>query len=161
VRDLARRQDLAGTSLAAQPRRQVQRAAAIPALDLDRLAGVEADPDRKGQLGIGEGLLDEPLLELDGRADRLARRAEDAERLVSAELQERAAAGHDPFAGDPGELRRQLAGRLVAPLLREERVAAHVRDQEGPDVDVVAAGALRSPLATGHGRLWSARAGRS
>jgi hypothetical protein len=39
----------------------------------------------------------------------------------------------DHLAGDPGEPRRELGRGLVASLLGEQRVAADIGDQEGPD----------------------------
>ena len=161
VGDLARRQDLAGERLTAQTRGQVQRAASIAALDLDGLAGIESDPDRERELGIGEGLLDEPLLEVGGRSDRLTRRAEDAHGLVATKLEELATSTLHDLAHEPGELRRQLPGRLVAPLLREDRLAADVGDQERPDVKVVGALVPAWRLLTGHARLCAPTVARS
>jgi hypothetical protein len=40
------------------------------------------------------------------------------------------------LAGNVGEARRQLGRGLIASLLREQRVAADVGDQERPDMDV-------------------------
>ena len=64
-------QDLAGAGLCAQPCRQVQRAAAVAALDRQRLAGIEpdADPQRKPRAIVGR--LPEAGLQLDGGAQRL------------------------------------------------------------------------------------------
>jgi hypothetical protein len=42
----------------------------------------------------------------------------------------------DHFPCHVGEARRQLGRGLIASLLREQRVAADVGDQERPDVDV-------------------------
>ena len=125
VRDLPRREDLAGASLAAQAGREVQGASSISPLHLDRLAGVETDPDRQRQLGVVQRFVDEPFLQVDGGADRLPRRGEHAERLVPAQLEQGTATALDPVARDVGELRRELRGGLVASLLREE--ASHPR----------------------------------
>ena len=57
VGDLAGGEDLAGSGLAAEPRRQVQRAAPVATLDRDGLAGIQADPDREWQLRLRERLL--------------------------------------------------------------------------------------------------------
>jgi hypothetical protein len=74
VRDLTRGEHLAGTRLAAQPRREVQRAAPVAGLDGHGLPGVEADPDRQEHVGVGDRLGYEALLEVERGADRLARR---------------------------------------------------------------------------------------
>ena len=74
MRHLAGAEDLAGLGLPAQACGQVQRAAAVAVLDGDRLAGVESDADRERELGLLDGLVDEPLLEID--AARIASRAD-------------------------------------------------------------------------------------
>jgi hypothetical protein len=45
----------------------------------------------------------------------------------------------DHFPGNVGEARRQFGCGLIASLLREQRVATDVGDQERPDVDVFGA----------------------
>jgi hypothetical protein len=123
-------------------------------LDRDGLAGVEPDSLREGDFRLIERLFDEPLLEVNGGADRLTRRRENAERLVAAELQQGAATSLDPVARDLGELRRELRRGLVAALLREEGVPADVGDQERPDL-----GALRSIVpARVVGLVWAGHA---
>ena len=52
-------------------------------------------PTVQWQLGSRAGLVGEGVLELDGTAQRLARRVEDREGLVAAELDELAAPGLD------------------------------------------------------------------
>jgi hypothetical protein len=143
VRDLPRRQDLAGLGLAAEARGEVERTAAVTTLDLDSLAGIQADADGERKFRLLHGLVHEPLLELDGGSDRLARRGEDAQGLVAPELEQRAPAGLDRFPCDVGELRGKFGRRLVAALLREQRVAADVRDQERPDLNIAPVGVNR------------------
>ena len=142
VDDLGRGQDLAGAGLAAQARRHVQRAASVPALDGDGLAGIEADPNHQGQRGVVEGLVDEALLEIHGRPDGLPGRGEHGQGLVAAQLDHRAAAALHPVPSQIGELLRQLRRGLVASLLGEQRVATDVGDQERPDLCL-----RRSPVA--------------
>jgi hypothetical protein len=139
VRDLSRSKDLAGSRLTAEPSSQVQRATAVTALDRDCLSGIEPDAHRERERGRLERLLDEPLLELDGRADRLPGRGEHAQGLVPSKLEQGAVATLDPFTCDVGELGRELGSGLVASLLGEQGVAADVGDQERPDVDVLGA----------------------
>jgi hypothetical protein len=133
VHDLAAREDLRRPRDRAQPRREVQRAAAEPVTDRDGFTGVEPDPDGERPRRIGDRLVHEPALKLDRRADRLPGRAEDGERLVTAELDELALPGLDARARDLGEPRGELRRRLVAVLVREDGVAADVRDQERAD----------------------------
>ena len=147
MRDGRAREDLGGSGDAAQPRREVERPAAIAALDGDGLAGVQPDPDRERERRLRDGLVDEPALELDRRSDRLPGRVEDHERLVTAELHDGPAAGLDALARDSGELAGERRGGLVAALLREDGVATHIGDQERPDRRVAA-------LVTPHG-LWA------
>ena len=67
--DLAGGEDLAGSCLAAQAGGEVQRAAAVAALDGDRLAGIEPDTHGERQLRLFERLFNEPLLEIDRGTD--------------------------------------------------------------------------------------------
>ena len=136
--DLLAGEDLAGAGPRAEPGREVQRATSIAALDLHRFTGVESDPDREWHGRGGDGLLHEPSLQFHRRADRLPRGREHAERFVASELEEHAVATLDALASDPCEPRRELAGGLIAPLLREEGVPPDVSDQERADMDVVA-----------------------
>ena len=90
-------------------------------------------PYRPGMLRtpfLHPAVLREVLLEVDGGADRLARRGEDAERLAPSKLQELSSAR----SRDLSEHCCELAGDLVASLLREQGVATHVGDEERPDV---------------------------
>jgi hypothetical protein len=59
----------------------------------------------------------------------------------------------DHFPGNVGEARRQFGCGLIASLLREQRVAANVSDQERPDVDVFRAVGLawERPIVVGDG----------
>ncbi len=146
------REDLRGGGDPAQPRGEVQRAAAVATLDGHGLARVEPDPDRQWKRRIRDGLVHEPPLELDRRADRLPGRIEDRQCLVAAELDDRPAAALDRFTRDRRELSRERRGGLVAVLLREDRVPANIGDQERPDVGIVRP--VRSLLAADHGGLW-------
>jgi hypothetical protein len=71
-----------------------------------------------------------------GGEDRLAGRVEGCEGLVSPQLDHRAAVLLNHFPGNVGKARRQLGRGLIPSLLREQRVAANVGDQERPDMDV-------------------------
>ena len=124
------REDLPWRGARAEPRREVQGAAAVAAFDGNGLAGVEPDPDpeRKRRLAVS-ALAEEPL-QVDRRAQGLPRRREDAERLVAAELEELSSVRLDPASCERREGRGELRGGLVAVLLRETRVAADVGDQE-------------------------------
>jgi hypothetical protein len=67
------------------------------------------------------------------RAQRLPRRVENRQHLVPPELDERPARLLDRLARQLREACGQARRGLVAALLREPRVAAHVGDQEGLD----------------------------
>jgi len=127
-------QDLPWTRDRAEPRREVQRAAPVSPVDGHRLADVEADPDAERKVRIGRRLRREALLKRDRRSQRLSWRPKHRERLVAPELDQVAAVrGHlRPY--HVAEPSRQGAGRLVAVLLRESRVAADIRDQERPNL---------------------------
>jgi hypothetical protein len=75
-------------------------------VDWNGLAGVESDTHRERQFRLTERLFDEPLLEVDGRTDRLTRRREDAKRLVPTELQEGAATSLHTATCDVAEQER-------------------------------------------------------
>ena len=102
VDDLPAREHLAGARERAEPCRDVQRAAPVAALDRHRLAGVQPDPDGERKGWIGDRLLDEPLLQSHGPTDRRARRTEDDQRLVTAELEHAAPGDPRPPSGSPG-----------------------------------------------------------
>jgi hypothetical protein len=158
VRDRGTREDLGRTGDPAQARGEVQCAAAVAAVDRDCLAGVQADADGEGQRRLGDGLIDEPLLELNRRSDRLAGGIEDGQDLVAAQLDDGAAAGLDALARHGRELAGQPRGGLVALLLREDGVAADVGDEERPDVRVIGVGAARrARVHLGHGGLSPSR----
>ena len=79
VRDRRAGEDLGGSGDAAQPRREVERAAAVAVVDGDGLSRVQPDPDRERERRVRDGLVDEPPLELDRRPDRLSSGVEDRE----------------------------------------------------------------------------------
>ena len=133
VNDALTAQDLAGTGLPAQPRREVQCPTAEPALDLNRLAGIQPDPHGEREIRSRQRLLKKTRLQLDRRPDRLTRRTEDREGLVSPQLGHRAFPSLHLFANDVGEPSRERRTRLVTALLGEDGVSAYVRDQEGLD----------------------------
>ena len=81
--DALAHQHLSGLRLRAEPSGEVERAAAVPAVDLDRLARVEADADVQRHRRVELHLVCERELQRDRGTDRLARRAEDGERLVA------------------------------------------------------------------------------
>ena len=139
VDDLRARQDLPRPRLAAQAGRQVERAAPVSALHGHGLPGVQSDAHHEREGGVGQRLLDEPPLEIHGRADGLPGRSEDGEGLVPSQLDHRATPALHALPGELGELRGQLGGGLVPSLLSEQRVATHVRDQERPDLGCLAA----------------------
>ena len=111
-------------------------AAAEPSLDGYGLAGIEPDAHRERKGRIGDRLLDEPLLQGHGTADRRARRAEDDQGFVTPELDHPSAVILDQCPNDAGEACREKRSPLVPPFLREGRVAADIGDQEGMDVSV-------------------------
>ncbi len=125
-------QDLPRPGSAAESCGEVEGSPAIAALERNRLARVQADADGKGKRRVRFGLFQESLLEHRRGADGLTRRVEDGERFIPPELDHRAAVIVHRLAGDPGETCRELGGGFVAALLREQCVAADVRDQEGP-----------------------------
>ncbi len=133
VRHARAHEHLAGPREGAEPSREVERAAAIAAVDRHRLARIEADPDGERQAGIGDRLRYEALLQVGGCPQRLASGIEDGERLVAAQLDERAAGCFDRLARELRETRREPRRRLVTALVREPRVPAHVGDQERLD----------------------------
>jgi hypothetical protein len=138
VRDRGAREDLRRPRDRAQPGREVQRAAAVAVVHGHRLTGVQPDPDRQRQGRVGDGRVDEPPLQLDRGPDRLPGRIEHHEGLVAAELHDRSVARPDGLPRDGGEPAGQESSGLVTALLREDRVAAYVGDQERPDGGVFA-----------------------
>src|SRR5712691_368829 len=127
------REDLPGDREAAETCGEVQRPAAITALDRHRLTGGQADPDPERERGLILDAASKTELNLDGGSKRLPRRRENAERFVTAELNDFAAGGGHCFTGESGKSRSKLPGSLVAVCMREARVAADVRDQERAD----------------------------
>src|SRR5205823_12581756 len=67
----------------AEPGREVERPAAVAAVNGYRLARVESDADSKREAGIGDRFRHEPLLQVGRRSQRLPRRIEHRERLVA------------------------------------------------------------------------------
>ena len=127
------REHLACSRSAAQPSREIQRAASVPAGDGDGFTGVQTEThaERKGRNVLrrfGEG-----LGELRGGAKRITGGQEDGERLIAPKFYELAPTGFDAFLRDLREPCRQLSCDLVSVLLGECRVAPHVGDQEGAD----------------------------
>ncbi|HKD31993.1 MAG TPA: hypothetical protein VKB73_00850 [Gaiellaceae bacterium] len=130
--DAFAREHLARARQGAEPRREIQCSAAVPALDADRLADVEADPDSERRGGIVDGLALEARLKVDRRPKCAPRRLEDRQGLVSAQLEELASDCSDLLANNPCELPREPRGRDITMLVGEARVATDIRDQERP-----------------------------
>jgi hypothetical protein len=119
VRDALAHPHLAGARLRAEARSQVERAAAIAAVDGHRLAGIEPDADAERQRRIERSLVGERQLELHGRAQRVPGRLEDSKRLVAAELDHLAAMRFDSLARNFRERRRETGcGFVPVPLLK-------------------------------------------
>src|SRR6185295_990741 len=113
----------------AEPRRHVERRTAETSVrEPDGLARVDSDADLDREAGVRFGRRLELALEVDGRANRLTSGLEDRERLVAADLDELAAVRLDLLFDEAREPRSQLRSRLVAVLLGEAGVAAHVGD---------------------------------
>ena len=133
VRHTGADEHLARAGEGAKPGREVERPAAVAAVDGHRLAGVEADPDGERQARVGDRLSDEALLQRRRRAQRLPRRIKYGQRLVAAQLDQRPAGRLDRLARELREPRRQPRSRFVAALLGEPRIAADICDQERLD----------------------------
>lgn len=103
MNDLLTSQGLSSAREGTEPGRQVQGPAAEAARDLDGFAGVQPDPDRKGERRVGDGRLDEGSLQVDRGTDRLTSRCEDCEYLISAELEACAPARLERLACDRSE----------------------------------------------------------
>jgi hypothetical protein len=132
--DLPAREHLPRSSSGAEPRGDVQGAAAVTALHGHRFTRIEPDTHGERERGIGDRFLDEPLLESNGRADRRAGRAEHAQRLVTPELEHLTLVLSDDLSSDLGEARREATRLLVPARLRERRPSTNVCDQERMDV---------------------------
>ena len=78
------REHFAGAGERAKPSGEVERTAAVPVRDRNRLAGVESDADAARKIRRGNF-----CLELHRRTQRLPRGVEDDERLVAAKLDQR------------------------------------------------------------------------
>ena len=138
VDDLSAGEHLARARERAEPCGDVQGTAPVAALDGHRLAGVQADPDGQRQRWIGDGFFYEPLLQGHGAADRPARRTENDQGLVTAELDHTPPVVLDHRPRHLGEASRQVCGLFVPVVLREPRPAANIGDQERVDVGVSA-----------------------
>ena len=103
VNDALTAQDLAGTGLTAQPRREVQSATAVPAFDRHRLTGIEADPHGEGEIWNRDRLLEKARLQLDRSPDRLTGRTEHCKGVISPELDHGAVPSLYLLANDVGE----------------------------------------------------------
>ena len=149
--DLSGAEDLAGPRLPTQAGRQVQRAAAVPVADANRLTRVEPDPDRERELRHRERFLDEPVLEGDRCTNRVARRGEHAQGFVPPQLEEDLLCLLYDLARHVGAPRIELPGSLVAALLREERVPADIGYQERADPRAARSRSTASgPVQAGH-----------
>ena len=154
MNDLPAREHFAGACERAEPPGDIQRCPAEAPLDGHGLTRVEPYPDGERMRWIGDRLLDEPLLQGNGPADRRARRAEHDQGLVATQLDHPTVVILDQCPDDSGEASREACTILVAPLLREHGVAADVGDQERVDICVpicVRLG-LRSISRLNHGR---------
>ena len=134
VNEVLTREDLARTGLGAEPGREVQRPAAVPALDRHRLTGVQADPHGEREIRGGPGCLQKARLQVDRRPDGLTWGTEHREGFVSPQLDHGSVPSLDMLSSDLGERCREAGSRLVAPLLGEHGVSTDVRDQEDPDL---------------------------
>ena len=86
--DRVARGDLSWCGEAAEARSEVECSSPVAARDGDGFAGVDPDPDSERQTRpVGRAAAKEPL-QLDRRSQRVACRAEDAERLVSPQLEQ-------------------------------------------------------------------------
>jgi len=134
MRDVVRGENLAWFGHGTQTGGEVERCAPIPALRRYRFTGIEshADADRERRLRVCRGA--QAALELDRRAKRLPCRAEHAQRLIPPQLQQLALKLRHRLLHQVGEPAGKGRRGVVAMLLREPRVAAHVREQERADI---------------------------
>ena len=133
------RERLARPGLTAQPGGEIERGAAIAALDRDRLARVEPDANTAIQLGL------EPDLELERRPQGASSQDEDGQGLVTAQLEQEPVVGRDDLADDRREPSGQVGRGIRAALGGVGRVAADIRDEERPELR------LRGRLRVGDG----------
>ena len=115
VHDALARKRLAGLGLAAQPGREIQRPAAVPALDGYRLTRVDPDPNPEGKRRVQGHFVREYELGIDGGPKGLPGRDEYRQGLIAAKLDDLSAPGFDGLAHDLGKLRRKPRGGLVSP----------------------------------------------
>jgi hypothetical protein len=104
VSDRVGGKDLVRAGGGAEPGGEVQRASAIPFLDLDSFSRVQANSDVHRQIWVAPSFLCEPLLQVDCRTQGLSRRAEDGQGLVPSELDDPAIQRFDLFTRDGSEL---------------------------------------------------------
>src|SRR5438105_2418214 len=120
-----RRENLTGARESAEPRSAVQCPTAVAALYRHRLASVETAPDRTRHPPPGD-----LLLERDGEAERLPRRATDDDRLVAPHLLQNPAVLWSEGRDDRREVASQLRTRLVTMLTRARGVPPDVGENE-------------------------------
>ena len=124
-----RGEHLSGYRLRAQPRGEVERPAAISAFDRDRFTGIEPDPDAAGKLAFAQ-----PGLHRDACPQRVARRDEDDQGFVAAQLEKESLVRLGDLTNDVGEPRCEGPGRFVSVLAGVRGVPADVGDQEGAEL---------------------------
>jgi hypothetical protein len=103
----------------------------VTALRGNGLAGVEPDAEPERKRGAFAVLLARAPLEVDCGAERVAGRREGNERLVTAELDQRAVEVAHPGAHELGKGCGERGGGLVSVFLGEARIAPEVCDQKG------------------------------
>src|SRR5262249_28157518 len=103
----------------------------VATLDRHGLPGVESDAHTQGERGVGDRLVHEERLDVEGGTDGLPGRREHGQPLVPSELDQRSATRLNTLTDDDREIRRELGGRIVAALAREQRLATNFGDQEG------------------------------
>jgi hypothetical protein len=120
---------LTGTRPRAKPRSKVECTAAIAAVDGHGLARIEADADAQRQQRVERDFVGERQLKLDGRAKRVARRAEDGKRLVAAQLDHTA----PPSRASSANAAASRAAASSPCSCVKGRVAADVRNDKRQD----------------------------
>jgi len=105
-------------------------------LDGNGFARIDTDTGPEGHRGVPAVLFGEDQLEIDRNTERLSRRGEHRERLVTPKLDHLPAPRLHALSRDLREGRRQLRCGLAPVRLREARVATDVRDHERPDLRV-------------------------
>ena len=123
-------EDLARPRGRADARRQVHHASEVVAALLDRLARVDADPDRDAGPRLALGPLADRPLDGDRAQDAAARRRERDHEAVALGLHDGAAEGLDLLAHDGVVLAEHAVRGLVAVLLRVLGEAADVAEED-------------------------------